>query len=556
MNVATADDLIALRQPEEVMRLDRLGSMHATRLSFARVLLRRIVEQGWTVGRSTWNIDPQGVGYAVYRVDTPRRPYSLVAFSQDLPSALRTDRVIAEAWDTSYVLYDGVPDAREIERLAGSVPLQEAGRFTERELVLCRANKSVRLFETVVSELAGGRQPPAALIEAVGYLMRTTAVYGNGKFGIADRDLIADRAELAGPFAPEMLTVWLIRGFTVDLVEHCARARSPEMAVPLAPALRRRLGVGNSTGLGMAPFLVRHPILFHHWILAREKALATVRAVRATNQEGWIGFARVLAEAHAEVRAWRTGDRVQSERLVQLGTDLDRLASEAERIGVNAERPWDRLYVFAEAALGLEAQELLVSLLLEIHGDIVDHFAAEMGADEAEGFSIDGGMSCGALLEEIEALYGWAARIDFGRPEATARFWYVSAEKLEPRLGERSKEPGAELEQPLTVARDVERLRGALKAAPRERGVADFLREEPELRHVVRRVQLVSRFPYAEIRDNLLEAGMRPIDMLRCKLAFFGATRFDPRSDRWLRICLFSGAPFPDELGTDSWRDR
>jgi len=42
---------------------------------------------------------------------------------------------------------------------------------------------------------------------------------------------------------------------------------------------------------------------------------------------------------------------------------------------------------------------------------------------------------------------------------------------------------------------------------------------------------------------------MLPIDILRCKLAFFGASRFDPRSDRWVRISLFQGLPYPDELG-------
>jgi hypothetical protein len=41
---------------------------------------------------------------------------------------------------------------------------------------------------------------------------------------------------------------------------------------------------------------------------------------------------------------------------------------------------------------------------------------------------------------------------------------------------------------------------------------------------------------------------MQPIDLLRCKLSFFGATRFDPRSDRWVRITMFKGAPYPDEL--------
>ena len=63
-----------------------------------------------------------------------------------------------------------------------------------------------------------------------------------------------------------------------------------------------------------------------------------------------------------------------------------------------------------------------------------------------------------------------------------------------------------------------------------------------------RRVQITAGHPFAEIRDNLIAGEMLPIDLLRCKLAFFGATRFDPRSDRWVRISLFQGAIYPDEL--------
>jgi hypothetical protein len=63
-------------------------------------------------------------------------------------------------------------------------------------------------------------------------------------------------------------------------------------------------------------------------------------------------------------------------------------------------------------------------------------------------------------------------------------------------------------------------------------------------------VQQIASAPYGDIRDNLIGAAMRPIDMLRLKLAFFGASRFDPRSDLWLRITLFRDAPFPDEIGT------
>ncbi|MCB2131666.1 MAG: hypothetical protein KDD96_04385, partial [Rhodobacteraceae bacterium] len=69
-----------------------------------------------------------------------------------------------------------------------------------------------------VAALAEGRQPDPAEIAAVGYLMRTTAVYGAGKFGAADWSDIAGRPELSVPFQAEMLSVWLTRQFTVDIV--------------------------------------------------------------------------------------------------------------------------------------------------------------------------------------------------------------------------------------------------------------------------------------------------------------------------------------------------
>ena len=78
--------------------------------------------------------------------------------------------------------------------------------------------------------------------------------------------------------------------------------------------------------------------------------------------------------------------------------------------------------------------------------------------------------------------------------------------------------------------------------------MAHLLLVRPEFRSIVRRVQLFVHYPFAEIQDNLISAEMLPINLLRSKLAFFGATRFDPRSDRWVRISLFQGEPYPDEL--------
>jgi len=61
---------VRLRAPETVLRLERMGSFHQTRLSFMRVLLRRLAREGWQVARTRWEIDADGVGTAVYEART------------------------------------------------------------------------------------------------------------------------------------------------------------------------------------------------------------------------------------------------------------------------------------------------------------------------------------------------------------------------------------------------------------------------------------------------------------------------------------------------------
>jgi len=189
-----------LRSPDEVMRLKQMGAFFPTRLSFMRSLIRQMVRERPTLFRPVWEIDDQGYGRAVYTIDYGGHTYSLIAFSNALDPLNRTDRVIAEAWDTAFVLFDGIPITDDLDRNQQNAPLQEAGRFTSKELVLSRANKSVRFFEHTVQALAEGQQPDAKLVQEIGYLMRTTAVYGNGKFGIADRAKIQNRKAMSGPF--------------------------------------------------------------------------------------------------------------------------------------------------------------------------------------------------------------------------------------------------------------------------------------------------------------------------------------------------------------------
>ena len=545
---------VALRPASQVMTLARMGSFHQSRLSFMRVLLRRLKTENWQFKQSRWLIDANGVGVATYEAIGPERSYTLVAFAHDLPAEKRSDRVIAEAWDATFTLHDGIISDADIERLGQNVPLQEAGRISDDEFVLSRANRSVRLFDYVRDCLAAGTQPDPATIEPIGYLMRTTAVYGSGKFGAADRDIWANRPEFSGSFQPELLAVWLIRSFTIDIVEHMAAVKAPTKAVKLDPDIRRRIGVGNSTGLGMAPFLINHPSLIHAWINARETALARVRALAATDQAGLSRFLTMIAKAAKNADEWTTDSPYQHGKTQSLRDDLVRLDAFVRGIAADIDQPWDNIYRWGETNLSLEGQEQLVSLLLEDHGPLIDDLAIGMAADEAAHFRIDGSMRLSRLRQMMDTAYSWTNGIDYSQNDALARVWYVSEEKLEPRLGERFEEPIEPYEQPLAPGRDAVRVMKAIDqwietpAKSGEDNVAVFLLKHPEHRHIVRRMQTVFALPYAEIQDNTISAEMQPIDLLRCKLSFFGASKFDPRSDRWLRITMYQGAPFPDEL--------
>lgn len=106
----------------------------------------------------------------------------------------------------------------------------------------------------------------------------------------------------------------------------------------------------------------------------------------------------------------------------------------------------------------------------------------------------------------------------------------------------------------VAIARDVQQLQAALSAEDATLTIAAFLLEHPEFRYIVNRVQVASSNPYAEIRENLIGESCRPIDLLRAKLAYFGATKFDPKSDLWTRITMYQGAPLADELDeADDW---
>lgn len=537
----------ALRKPDDVMRLDRLGSLHGSRLSFLRILLRRIQAERWSFERTAFEIDADCTGHAVYTAYTPDRAYSLVVFAHQLDPEHRTDRVIANAWDSTFTLFDGVPTDGDIDRLRCNVPQQEAGRLSPSELTMSRANKSVRLWDVLASTLAAGEQPATELIDETGYLMRTTAVYGSGKFGACDREMILDRPELQPAFQAEMLTVFMVRQFARDWLEHDAYLQAPDSAVRLDDALATRLGIGNSTGLGMAPFLINHPVLIDHWIRAREKAIARVQSILEVTDADRALVMHLLNRQWADFRSWRSSDEKQSAAIIALLRDLDVLTDWFKSRSSNTAL-WAEAMRFAATSLCLEAQETLASVMLEPYDELVDSLAIEMAVDESELKPVNGALTVTDSIRQIDRQYYWLDNIHWKHAEATALLWYVSEEKLEPRLGLRNQDAFEVYEQPLAPARDIMAYRQALQSWPPETPLAEFLMCEPEHRLAAMRVQWIATNQYGEIRDNTIDVALRPIDLLRCKLSFFGATRFDPRSDRWLRITLYRHAPYLDQV--------
>ena len=538
---------IELRDPNIIMKLSRLGSFHQSRLSFLRSFLSEFKD--WQYNRDLFDLDQEGYGTAVYSFKKKDRVYSLICYANKINDDERSDRVIATKWDAAFTLHDGVPLKEDIDRLRNEVPKQEVGRLSYKELTLSRANKSVRVFDHVVESLSNGNQPDLELLEKVGYLYRTTAVYGSGKFGLADRFRIKNREEINGPFRLEMMLVYLVRQFTFDQVNHVAKNKNPNSAVKLDPKICRNLGIGNSTGLGMAPFIVNHPTLLNNWILSREIALKKIREIKIVKTQDRDLFKDCVKSSLKNITSWNTESEYQLKKIKLLLKDIKKFISFLEnKFDFQKDYPFNEIYLWLEKETCEECIEYVVSIMMEPFGDIVQPLVAQMSSEEEKYFNIPTERNVGDLKKILENKYSDILKIDFNIDESNQKFWFISKNKEEPRLANRFEENGADLEQPLAIARDIKKLYERLLPLKDNLKINQFLIDNSDLRHVVRRAFIIEKFPYSEIQDNTIGENLVPIDMLRLKLSFFGALKFDPRSDKWLRICMFQGAPLPNEL--------
>ena len=80
-------------------------------------------------------------------------------------------------------------------------------------------------------------------------------------------------------------------------------------------------------------------------------------------------------------------------------------------------------------------QEIVKVQLIELYPKIADKLAEDMSISDELIIKTD--MLMIKLIKIIESNYNWAIKTNFKKKENSYLFWYISEEKLEPRLGER-----------------------------------------------------------------------------------------------------------------------
>ena len=541
------NDDFPLRHPADVMKLDRLGSFHQTRLSFSRQLIDELISNNWKTEIIKWNINSIGTGNAVIKISSKQRIYSLVVFCHQINDDERSDRVIAEKWDMTFSLFLGIPSKEELDEMSKNLKIQELGRHLPKQLTLSRANKSVRVFNSVLNNLSEGKQPDKKMINNIGYLVRTTAVYGNGKFGIADYLPETNDNPLNKPFQAEMLTVYLIRYFSIELVNYLAKEKGKDKSITLSNEISKHIGVGNATGLGMAPFLINHQKLIHKWIQARETAISRVLSIKKLSTYNQTKIFNLIERAYLYTTQWNVDDAIQFKRINVLRKELKDISNNKSLNDLlNNDYPLQNVYLHFVNKISIETQEILNSIFIEPFPELLDDLTNEMGTDEQNTVAI--GYKVNELIKIIKDKYSWALKIDIKNPDENFYFWYTSQAKLEPRLGATQIDHGKEKQLPFDIPQQVQNALKILTKLPDDMTGAEAMILHPEIRNIIKRVIINENFPFSEIQNNLVGKKVRPIDLLRCKLSFFGATKYDPKSNLWTRITLFQGAPLPHQL--------
>ena len=375
--------------------------------------------------------------------------------------------------------------------------------------------------------------------------MRTTAVYGNGKFGIGDYNFKSDSKILRNGFWAEMLTVYMLKIFSIEYVNFLAKNKSKNYT-KLNDNISDYLGTGNATGLGMAPFVVNHPKLIHKWINTKQTLIKIALDKKTLSKNKLKLFLLLLENSKKHINQWEVEDKKQKKLINQSRKEIDQIINSKLLFKIlNSDYPLKKL-LSKFNRINNETREMLYSIFLELYPKVTDSYSGKMNASNK--VTLNTNYSIAKIRSLIKLNYGWALNINFNHSSSKYFFWYVSETKQEPRLGLSKEDHGYEKRLPLDIAKQISDLNETLKKMPNKMKISEFCLKHHKFKSIIKRVLINEKHQFSEIHENLEDKKMRPIDILRFKLSFFGACKFDPKSNLWTRITLFQGVPLPKNL--------
>lgn len=541
-----------IRAGSHVMRPQSLAAIQPSRFSGARAFMNKMLRERWDISIVRFDVDANAEGTVVYSIKSPHREFSFICFSRPPSRTARTGRIIGQAWDMVGTLNEGPATDADIESARREVPKLYTGRATPNALIWCRSNRSMRVFDQTLEALAAGHQPAVEDLSKVCYLMRNTGLDGNGTFGTRSFPSLGRDHPLGGVLQAQLLTAYMMREYSCDLVEHLARLKSDD-AVPLDPSIRRYLGVGNGSALGLIFFIHKHPRLINAWIGARETAIAKARSLELDAADPLI--AKLIDLLRTAV-TFRRQDRMIYEAFtpsVEIASDLQQALKALEvfrdsgRIQGEAHAtPLDVLVSRFDKTASPEALETLLSLLIELVPDEADTLFAEIDAPDE--ITVSPAETLASLAELMRRDYGWALDTDMSAPDAYKYVWYKSETAEEPRRGAREEVPEA-LDLGLDICGGVQALMADIELADPSTTVARLLLKHPDHRHLVARIQSLRGAQFHTPRANINAEGFVPIDLVRLmNCGIHGVDKTRDFLNRNLRGVLYHGAPTPDEI--------
>src|SRR5699024_9956622 len=433
----------------------------------------------------------------------------------------RTGRIIVTSWDMIGALLDGVATPEQVLATREEIPRLYEGRATPNTLVWFRSNQSLRIFREARTALAEGRQPDVKELHKVGYLMRNTGLDGNGTFGTIPFAAIPKGHPLAVSYHAQMLSAYLMRELSVDVVEELARLDAPQTAVRLDRDVKRLLGVGNGSALGLAMLFYNRPVLVNSYISAYLDALTHILNDPDSSTPAKLAVLESHLNRTIRYRSFLPTSYRFFTSNMEIVADLRRIRAKVRAgkrgdIAVHGERTViGEIHREIETKISKEALHSFNALLVELDLDYCDTIAKSyLTFDEQLVLSPQ------TTLQEVRELitgpFRWALELPLNDENNRDRVWYQSRAAEEPRSGPREEVPHAhELiqsypEQVRALLSAIDGVRDSSSAT-----VGALVAERPELEYIARLVVALADKPYATAHGDPHDTDFVPVWVIR-----------------------------------------